>query len=50
MCFVVIQLKWTPENIQLWWEKFWNKNNKTENLNENFDVNKKKDDDDQKSS
>ena len=36
MCFVVIQLKWTPENIQLWWEKFWNKNNKTENLNENF--------------
>ena len=36
MCFVVIQLKWTPENIQLWWEKFWNKNNKSENLNENF--------------
>ncbi len=36
MCFVVIQLKWTPENIQLWWEKLWNKNNKTENSNENF--------------
>ena len=36
MCFVVIQLKWTPENIQLWWDKLTNTNNKTENLNENF--------------
>ena len=36
MCFVVIQLKWTPENIQLWWEKLWNKIKKSENLNENF--------------
>ena len=36
MCFIVIQLKWTPENIHLWWGKLWNKKNKTENLNENF--------------
>ena len=36
LCFVVIQLKWTPENIHLWWGKIWNKKNKTENLNENF--------------
>ena len=36
LCFVVIQLKWTPENIQLWWDRLTNTNNKTENLNENF--------------
>ena len=36
LCFIVIQLKWTPENIHLWWGKIWNKKNKTENLNENF--------------
>ena len=36
MCFIVIQLKWTPEKIHLWWGKLWNKKNKTENLNENF--------------
>ena len=36
LCFIVIQLKWTPENIHLWWGKLWNKKNKTENLNENF--------------
>ena len=36
MCIVVIQLKWTPENIQLWWNKLWNENKTSENLNENF--------------
>ena len=36
MCIVVIQLKWTPENIQLWWNKLWNENKTSENLSENF--------------
>jgi len=36
MCIVVIQLKWTPENIQLWWNKLWSENKTYENQSENF--------------
>tara|TARA_A100001011_G_scaffold353303_1_gene394735 strand:- start:4132 stop:6456 length:2325 start_codon:yes stop_codon:yes gene_type:complete len=36
MCIVVIQLKWTPENIQLWWNKLWSENKTSENQSENF--------------
>ena len=39
MCIVVIQLKWTPEKIQMIWDKFLNKQNKDLSLNENVDKN-----------
>ena len=37
MCIVVVQLKWTPEKIQMIWNKFLNKQNKDLSLNENVD-------------
>ena len=37
MCIVVIQLKWTPEKIQMIWDKFLNKKNKDLSLNKDVD-------------
>ena len=37
MCIVVVQLKWTPEKIQMIWDKFLSKQNNDLSLNENVD-------------
>ena len=39
MCIVVVQLKWTPEKIQMIWDKFLSKQNNDLSLNENVDKN-----------
>ncbi|MEC8599743.1 MAG: DNA translocase FtsK 4TM domain-containing protein [Bacteroidota bacterium] len=39
MCIVVVQFKWTPEKIQMIWDKFLSKQNNDLSLNENVDKN-----------